>query len=336
MLNYLAHIYHTFNKKARCDPEDLIPILIIPQLLFSGVMVKFDKLNPIITSQYVVPVVGDMMASRWAFEALAVKQFKDNEFNKNLYKYDKALSIATYKKDYWLAEFAKKIAEIVTGKNKETDAAKLLTLLNSQNFEEFIFHLPASAQAHEGLAEIKTLLEKLEGLGITNVRFSQTLMRGFDYYTGIVFEVFDTNPENRRAVFGGGRYDDLLDIFGAEKIPAVGFGAGDVVIKDMLALRNLIPTSTAPADLYLVVLDEALTDHAQDFAKILRDQGVRVTVDYSGRKVGDQIKYADKQAIPFIIVIGEVEIRTGDFKLKNLKTGEEKLVKADTIAKLVK
>lgn len=87
----------------------LIPILIIPQLLFSGVMVKFDKLNPIITSQSVVPTIGDAMASRWAFEALAVKQFKDNRFNKATYKYDKALSISTYKKDYWLPAMQSKI-----------------------------------------------------------------------------------------------------------------------------------------------------------------------------------------------------------------------------------
>jgi len=87
----------------------LIPILIIPQLLFSGVMVKFDKLNPIITSQSVVPLVGDMMCSRWAFEALAVKQFKDNTFTKKTYRFDKAIHIATYKKDYWLTEIAKKV-----------------------------------------------------------------------------------------------------------------------------------------------------------------------------------------------------------------------------------
>jgi len=87
----------------------LIPILIIPQLLFSGVMVKFDKLNPIITSQSQVPAIGDMMASRWAFEALAVKQFKENKFNKKNYKYDKAIHIATYKKDYWIIDMAKKI-----------------------------------------------------------------------------------------------------------------------------------------------------------------------------------------------------------------------------------
>jgi hypothetical protein len=87
----------------------LIPLLIIPQLLFSGVMVKFDKLNPIITSQSVVPVVGDMMTSRWAFEALAVKQFKDNAFTKRTYKYDKAISVATFKKDYWMPGITAKL-----------------------------------------------------------------------------------------------------------------------------------------------------------------------------------------------------------------------------------
>jgi len=87
----------------------LIPFLIIPQLLLSGVIVKFDKLNPSITAQNYVPLSGEVMTSRWAFEALAVKQFRDNKFNKDLYKYDKALSIATYRKDYWLPEMEKKV-----------------------------------------------------------------------------------------------------------------------------------------------------------------------------------------------------------------------------------
>jgi histidyl-tRNA synthetase len=67
-------------------------------------------------------------------------------------------------------------------------------------------------------------------------------MRGFDYYTGIVFEVFDTHPENNRSVFGGGRYDDLLDIFGKRKIPAFGFGAGDVTARDFLETNSFGPT----------------------------------------------------------------------------------------------
>ncbi|MBL7890401.1 MAG: ATP-binding cassette domain-containing protein [Bacteroidia bacterium] len=108
----------------------LIPILIIPQLLFSGVMVKFDKLNPIITSQSVVPAIGDAMASRWAFEALAVKQFKDNKFNKNIYKYDKALSIATYKKDYWLPAMHSKLDYCESNLKKPENKQEVIDALN--------------------------------------------------------------------------------------------------------------------------------------------------------------------------------------------------------------
>ncbi len=81
----------------------LIPILLIPQLLLSGVIVKFDKLNPTLSSQTVVPIAGEAMASRWAFEALAVNQFKENNFERDYYNYDKAMSIANYKKNFWIA-----------------------------------------------------------------------------------------------------------------------------------------------------------------------------------------------------------------------------------------
>ncbi len=111
----------------------LIPFLIIPQLLLSGVIVKFDKLNPSVTSQKMVPFTGEIMTSRWAFEALAVKQFKDNKFDKSLYKYDKGISIATYKKDYWLTDLSKKLDNCERNyKNPENrqemmDALKMIT-----------------------------------------------------------------------------------------------------------------------------------------------------------------------------------------------------------------
>src|SRR3989338_3808098 len=115
----------------------------------------------------------------------------------------------------------------------------LLTLLNSKNFEEFISRLPKHPELDAALHELRTLMEQLEKLGITNVVFDQTLMRGFDYYTGIVFEVFDTNPANPRSLFGGGRYDNLLDLFGVERVPTVGFAMGDVTMRDVLETYNL-------------------------------------------------------------------------------------------------
>ncbi len=86
--------------------------------------------------------------------------------------------------------------------------------------------------------EVKEILKALEAKGI-KAHFSSSLTRGFDYYTGMVFEVFDTNPENRRALFGGGRYDNLLEMFGVEPLPTVGFGMGDVTMRDFLETHNL-------------------------------------------------------------------------------------------------
>lgn len=74
---------------------------------------------------------------------------------------------------------------------------------------------------------------------IKNVEFDENVVRGFDYYTGMVFEVFDTHAENRRSLFGGGRYDNLLEMFGAEPVPTVGFGMGDVTIRDFLETHQL-------------------------------------------------------------------------------------------------
>ena len=92
----------------------LIPFLIIPQLLLSGVIVKFEKLNPDITSQSTVPVAGEMMASRWAFEALAVNQFKNNEYEKQFYKFDEMMSIADFRKNYWIPHLRGKIDKCET------------------------------------------------------------------------------------------------------------------------------------------------------------------------------------------------------------------------------
>lgn len=86
-----------------------IPIILIPQLLLSGVIVKFDKLNPTLSSQTNVPWAGELMTSRWAFEALATNQFINNDFEKEFYTYDQLTSIANYKKGYWIKELEKKL-----------------------------------------------------------------------------------------------------------------------------------------------------------------------------------------------------------------------------------
>lgn len=106
----------------------LIPFLIIPQLLLAGVVVKFDKLNPTLATQGSVPIAGEVMASRWAFEALAVNQFKENAYEKNFYKEDRYISIASYKKDYWMQKVLNKVTKIET----ELKEGKTIESLNNE------------------------------------------------------------------------------------------------------------------------------------------------------------------------------------------------------------
>ncbi len=202
-------------------------------------------------------------------------------------------------------------------------AQRFLTLLNSQNFEEFTTRLPQTKEEHVGLKEIRNVMAGLENLGITNTRFDQTLMRGFDYYTGIVFEVYDLNPVNRRSVFGGGRYDDLLALFGNDKVSGVGFGAGDVIARDIMETYSTLPKADVTTEITICVIGEQNIPFAMDMAQTLREKGTHVSIDLSGKKLGDEISNTDKRGIPKVIVIGDEEVKTGKIKVKNLKTGEE-------------
>ena len=183
---------------------------------------------------------------------------------------------------------------------------------------------------------IETLIEKSALRGITNIVFSPELTRGFDYYTGFVFEIFDKNPENNRSLFGGGRYNDLLNIFDEEKIPAVGFGMGDVMLRETLETYSLLPKNLSKINLMLCPLNDAFFDSASEMASDLRKSGLNITVDYSGKKVGDQIKNADRRKIPFIACIGENEISKKKISIKNLNTGKEKKLAISKVAKFLK
>ncbi len=229
-------------------------------------------------------------------------------------------------------------AKVPTANGAQTDerVAEFLTLLNSQNFEEFIRHIGETHQEHEGIAEIKAVIAGLNALGVTNAVFSQTLMRGFDYYTGIVFEVFDKNPENRRSLFGGGRYDDLLSLFGNETVPAFGFGMGDVTIRDVLETYGRLPAVKAGPDVYICVMEESCYPFVQTLAHKIRtgEHGYTVAIDYSNKRIGDQIKSAEKHGASHVIVVGGNEMTSGSAKIKNLSTGDEREISLDSAASL--
>jgi histidyl-tRNA synthetase len=179
--------------------------------------------------------------------------------------------------------------------------------------------------------EMQLLISELKNAGISNVKFDDTIVRGFDYYTGTVFEIYDTNPENSRALFGGGRYDDLLSLFGNDKVSAIGFGMGDVTARDFLETRGLLPKYESSTKVYIGTFSKDYVEDADTLAKILRDKKINVAIDYTGRKIVDQIKKADKEKINFFIAIGEHELETKSYNIKNLFTGEENICSLEEI-----
>lgn len=168
--------------------------------------------------------------------------------------------------------------------------------------------------------------------GITNAVIDANIARGFDYYTGVVFEVFDTNPANPRAMFGGGRYDNLIGQYGSEDVPAVGFAMGDVIARDFLETHNLLPKLPSTAQVYLAPVKPEDAEAASALADELRASGVHVALGMRHEKIGDHIKHAVKLSIPYFIGYGEKEKTAGTVTLKVLATEAEEVIPMDKVA----
>ncbi len=201
--------------------------------------------------------------------------------------------------------------------NDET-LEKLKNIVEAESFAE----LPEEIRSSEPIKTIQLMFTHLADNNIDNVKFDVTLMRGFDYYTDIVFEVFDNNPDNPRSMFGGGRYDGLVELFGADALPVAGFGVGDVVISEFLKEKDLLPELTSITDLYIIPIGDVLRE-AQGIAKLLRHEGVNVAVDITGRKTDKQIKTAVNKSIRYALFVGDNELNREKFNLKDLKEHTE-------------
>lgn len=176
------------------------------------------------------------------------------------------------------------------------------------------------------------LSQKLQARGIGNAVIDPNIARGFDYYTGMVFEVFDTNPENSRSMFGGGRYDNLIAQYGGEATPAVGFAMGDVIARDFLETHGILPALPPTAALYVAPVTGADSEAAAIFADGLRNSGVNVALGMKHEKMGEHIKAALKLGIPYFVAFGEKEKTSGNVMLKELATEKEESINMDKLA----
>ena len=217
-------------------------------------------------------------------------------------------------------DFMEALAKLVPD-NKHHDLDKLLHI---GSFEE----LPDKYQAHPSVKQLLQLKSLLSSNGVTSVIDDLSLMRGFDYYTDIVFELFDTHPENNRAMAGGGRYDGLVGLFGVEPIPTVGFAIGDVTLQRFLELHKLLPELHTEVDLVAILIGDVY-EEAQPLLSHLRGLGLNVAVDATGRKMDTAIRHAAKAGVDCLIFLGEQEINANQIKFKHLHTGDDMVLGLD-------
>ena len=186
--------------------------------------------------------------------------------------------------------------------------------------------------------ELVRLFAALEALGVKDyVKFDPNIMRGLLYYTGTVFEAFDQTGGVRRAILGGGRYDNLLADVGGQPLSGVGFAMGDVVIGIVLQEAGLLPAfDPTPASVLVTVFDESLLLNSYALAADLRKAGLNAIVFPEPVKLPKQFKYADKMKMRVVVTVGPDEAEKGQVAVKNLLNGEQAIVAREAAAETIR
>lgn len=180
---------------------------------------------------------------------------------------------------------------------------------------------------------LNVLFERLSKTSTPDVyHFDPSIVRGLDYYTGVVFEAFDVSPENNRALFGGGRYDNLMGLFHKNKsLSGVGLGMGDVVLSDFLDLHKLWPDLNQKNQIFISCLDDQLYNDVSKLAVSLRDSDLSVMTSLGSGSFKNQLKQADRLGVRWIILWGENEKKSNQVLVKELSTGNQDAVDIDQL-----
>ncbi|MFX0030908.1 MAG: histidine--tRNA ligase [Candidatus Hermodarchaeota archaeon] len=197
-------------------------------------------------------------------------------------------------------------------------------------------NIPEEFYKSEGYIEIINFEKLIKEVNISNYcTFSSGTVRGLDYYTGIIYEVFDTGKENIRSIFGGGRYDDLLSIFSDEKITGTGFGMGVYTLSLFLKTYNLIPEEIREKDysdtIYIASVSEELSTYAFEVARIIRDEDFPCMIDYRFKNLKNQISRANELGITIVLIVGPEELSEKKVTIRNMISQEQQMVNLDDL-----
>jgi histidyl-tRNA synthetase len=180
----------------------------------------------------------------------------------------------------------------------------------------------------QGLNELKQILDKAESFGVSKrIIIDFSLARGLDYYTGPVFEITIEKCEDVGSVAGGGRYDKLIELYGGEPTPATGISLGiDRIVKSM-ERKNLFKLPKTNTKVFVAPVNDEMSARAIQITQMLRKSGISTEVDLMGRKLSEQLKYADKRGIPYAVIVGREEVERGFVMLRDMEKAEQREVK---------
>jgi histidyl-tRNA synthetase len=178
--------------------------------------------------------------------------------------------------------------------------------------------------AAQGIARLRRMAELLPHAGIADrVRVDLSVVRGLDYYTGLVFEAFALEGDSR-ALFGGGRYDGLIEAFGGPPTPACGLAIGDLTLELLLRAHQRWPEGEPPLDTYVVAVTPEMVPHALEILAALRRAGHAADADLLGRSLSRQLKEAARRRARRAILVGPRELARGAVLERDLGSGEQR------------
>jgi histidyl-tRNA synthetase len=231
--------------------------------------------------------------------------------------------------------FEEMLEERLPDKDKRNQILELMSVKSVEQIKES-FKLSRAAvrlrspQAGEAVDELSRLFELLDAMGVSDYCvFDIGIVRGLAYYTGIVYEIYDKASE-LRAIGGGGRYDNLLKLFGGPDIPATGFGIGDCVLGILLGEKGLLQKqlSSTQADYFVAFIDEKYQQRAVEIAAKLRLAKFAANFSYKPVGLSKQLKQASEQKVKKCVIIGS-EIENNQLVIKDMATGEQKTANID-------
>ncbi len=214
------------------------------------------------------------------------------------------------------AKLDQMIKDIITDTEQFNIFKKYLSLTNFQDLKSFL----DDNNLAKDCDSLLTLTEKITSLSLDEyIVYDPTIVRGLDYYTGVVFEIFDKHPDNSRAIAGGGAYGNLLSIFNEEPLGGIGFGLGDVTLRDFLETHQLLPDlSNADLDLLVVNTDEKHNLENIILSNALRKNQLRVESHLGKIKFNKIFKLAESKGHNVVAIIEERDEKLS-VQLKNLK-----------------